>query len=477
MSLADKEDETREERFQSKFDLAAIVDRMDQTELVVALIAINPELEDILPEDEQLKRDVANIRQRLFERQLRLNDGPDSSAQVASVVQRHIHVHLWDADTSERLKRLGTAVVDLFRNLKETMVETKAKFINGDGRDVITFEEAYAGFKAGLRGMADFITRRDRSKGSPEGPWPADMPDKDTADPADPKIRWWGYLLGNFGAVPSKEHLEALHLKRDTETAKDVVRLASSVVDEVLDDELEPVAAPAVKNVLKQTSAQTAVITVKGEDTYLDMMEGDDGAAQTTFLDKTYDVPMDRFLELVSNDWRSGKFDLAEEFFGRDDELLKLVAELQGDVEMFDVEPEEHVITRFTATIANADEIMSFVQSQTPAKKDNSKKYSFRTGSDTEPERPANGSGQTNDDALYVIRSTTQQSPHYITDEPGKHTYDKNEAAVFTQEEAELLAGDHSDYAATKGYGYRYKTEEAGPTAALQHRAGASLSQ
>lgn len=425
-----------------RIDLASIMERMDETELVVALVAINPALEDILPEDEQLKRDVASVRQKLAENHLRLNDGPDSPSKIGIVVKREVHVHLWDEKTRERLKELGTAVLGVFQNIKDKLVEAKAKYIDGDGRDVITFEEAYAGLQAGLRGMADFVTRRDRSSEPASAPWPTDAPDRATADPSDPKIKWWGYVLGNFGAVPSKEYLENLQLKRDAEATKDVVRLASSAVDEVLDDELEPVNEQAAELTQNQQPSPMVMIAVKGEDTYLD-----DGAEPSTFLDETFPVPLDRFIKTVSDQWSPGDYDLAEDFYGRDDDLLKLVAEVEGNPQKFEFEPDENVITNLSATISNADEVTAFLKSQMPEQ----------------------------DPTLYVVRSTTPHSPHYITDTPGKTTYNKKEAALFTHDDAELLAGDHSSYAASKGYPYRYRHEEAGQTQAQQLRAAATV--
>jgi hypothetical protein len=55
-------------------------------------------------------------------------------------------------------------------------------------------------------------------------------------------------------------------------------------------------------------------------------------------------------------------------------------------------------------------------------------------------------------------------------------TYAKNMAGQFGKDEAERLSQDWSDFAATKGYGYRYQVEEAGAELAHQNRAHASVS-
>ena len=68
-------------------------------------------------------------------------------------------------------------------------------------------------------------------------------------------------------------------------------------------------------------------------------------------------------------------------------------------------------------------------------------------------------------EALYVVRSSTAQSPHYIRGGEGADgtmkTYDRAEAGSFTKSQAELLAHDWTEYAVTKGYGYTYRIEQA----------------
>lgn len=314
----------------NRINLAAILEEVDHTRLVVALVATNPELEDILPDDPQLKRDVANVREQIAERQVQSGGKNESADGVQNIVAQHVHIHLWDQQTSERVKELGASVVGLFQNIRDQLIQAKEKYIDGDNRDVISFDEALDGFKNGLGGMVDFMTRRDRAAETPEGGYP-------------PGAGPWGV---------SKELVEALPAA-DEEA---VVRLASSAVGEVLDEKLEPVSAP---------------------------------------------------------------------------------------------DPAKAV-------------------------------YSFGNRDRSEPEPPMDDfldGPPLVDDTLYVVRSSTLQSPHYITDKAGENTYDKAEAAQFPLDEAEKLAGDHSDYAATKGYGYRYQIEEAGAGQAQQLHAGASLSR
>lgn len=471
-----------------RIDLAAILERMDQSELVVALIAINPELEDILPDDDQIRQDVANVRQQLAERHLRLNDNP---AQVGNVVQQHVHVHLWDEKTSERVRELGTAVVSLFQNLKDKLVEAKAKYLDGDGRDVISFEEAYAGFQVGLRGMADFITRRDRSNDTAGRPWPADAPDKASADPSDPKIKWWGYVLANFGAVPSREYLENLQLKRDAEKA--VVRLASSAVDEVLDDDLEPVAAPAAPKPEPAATAPAATPekTASGGGKTYSFAGRDKSEPEPTMDD--FDgppPPMDdaprnpaptdqRHAEMAANTGTTLPAPTENELT-----CLKLCLN-------YDTREAQLSDNYSNGGAAEFREALGWNEKQVAALIGSMEAKGYGSMDD----EGVNGQSadifwlhedavnmvfdmiEAEDETLYVVRSSTPNSPHYITSEAGKHTYNKGEAAQFPLDEAERLAGDHSDYAATKGYGYRYQIEEAGPAQAHQLRTGAALSR
>ena len=280
------EDNEEENKQAPKFDLASIIDRMNEQQLIVALVAISPELDDILPDDPQLKRDVESARKKIADRQLSLTD---DTKQVSQVVEQSVHIHLWDEQTSARVKELGAGVINLFQDIKEKLVEAKKKYIDGDDRNVISFEEAFSGFKDGLRDMVDFITRRDRPENSQaetpklsrleqlrasaheaaaygevpqelqnairleelqeqiheagaHGEVPDELLEERKALVAQQGLKPWHYVLGALGAVPSKELIESLH--QDDE--KPVMRLASSAVGDVLDDELQPTAAAKV---------------------------------------------------------------------------------------------------------------------------------------------------------------------------------------------------------------------------------------
>lgn len=291
-----KDDPKSPKNIRKKIDLAAIIADMDHTNLILALIAANPDLDDILPDDPNLRNDVTDIRQKIAEQRLRFSE---NAGEINTIVERHVHVHLWDEKTSERLKALGASVAALFKQAMEKLVEAKTQLIDNDSRETISVDEAYDGFKSSFRGMVDFI------KG--------DIP-----------VGKIGMML--IGALPPENKEAAL-------------RVASSAVDDVLDAELEPVSDPIV--------------------------------------------------------------------FHDDDALFQDDALYEDDAPVQDTPP------------INTDE------------------------------------------TLYVVRSTTPSSPHYITDLPGADTYVKAEAARFGQEEAQQRAEDLSDYAATKGFGYRYQIEDA----------------
>lgn len=291
-----------------KLDLAEIMARMDHTTLAVALIAANPDLDDILPDDSKLKQDMADIRARIAERRLRLDQHP---GEINSIVEKHVHIHLWDQHTSERLKALGASVAALFKTAKEKLIEAKVQFVDNDTREAMTPKAALDGFKNGLRGMVEFI------KG--------DIP-----------VGKIGMML--VGALPPKDEDKAA-----------VMRVASAAVGDNLDAKLDPVAQPS---------------TSLGDDLFQD--------------DALYD-----------------------------DDVVKAA---------------DQAVTQ------------------------------------------------------YFVRSTTPTSPHYVTDKPGVTSYHRADAALFGQQEAQQLAEDMSDYAATKGYGYRYQTEEAEIKVTHQISSGYQLS-
>lgn len=282
-------------------DLADVIENMDQTSLVLALIATNPDLDDILPDDPKLKDDVANIRRKIAERHLSFQDSP---WEISSVVERHVHVHLWDKNTNDRLKALGAAVVDIFRIAKERVIAAKSQIFDNDTRETISVEEAYNGIRDSFVGLINLMTR-------------------DT---------------------PLKSIRDAYRRLVDKQNGEAAIRIASSAVNIVLSDSL--------RTVVQEKSAST----------------------------DTDNEPI----------WESMDADneLESESTKRNDDTLS-----QG--------------------------------------------------------------------GKFLVRSSTYNSPHYITSKPGINTYTRADAALFSKDEAELLAEDHSNYAASKGYGYRYQIEEA----------------
>lgn len=184
-------------------DLSHVLDEMDHTSLVIALVAANPDLEDILPNDAHLKRDVEDIRRKIAERQLQL---AENAREIHHVVQRHIHLHLWDEHTSDRIKALGSAVADLFRTAKDKMVEAKVQLIDNDDREVISFREGAAQFGQIFRSMVLFI--KDPTQFAPQS--------------------------------LEEEVIESI----DPDDTRPVVRLASSAAGVVLDADLEEIEDP-----------------------------------------------------------------------------------------------------------------------------------------------------------------------------------------------------------------------------------------
>lgn len=188
-----------------QLNLAQIIARMDHTTLVVALIAANPDLDDILPDDPQLKEDMADIRAKIAERRLRLDQHP---GEINRIVESNVHIHLWDQHTSERLKALGASVAALFKTAMEKLVEAKVQFIDNDTRETMTPKEALDGFKDSFRGVVEFI------KG--------DIP-----------VGKIAMML--VGSLPPKE-----------EDKDAVIRVASGAVGDILDAKLDPVATSSL---------------------------------------------------------------------------------------------------------------------------------------------------------------------------------------------------------------------------------------
>lgn len=297
-------------------DLADVIENMDQTSLVLALIATNPDLDDILPDDPKLKDDVANIRRKIAERHLSFQDSP---WEISSVVERHVHVHLWDKNTNDRLKALGAAVVDIFRIAKERVIAAKSQIFDNDTRETISVEEAYNGIRDSFVGLIHLMTR--------------DIPLKSIRD-ADRRLV-------------------------DKQNGEAAIRIASSAVNIVLSDSL--------RTVVQEKSASTDT----DNEPIWESMDADNEPANEPIWES-----MDADNELESESTK------------RNDDTLS-----QG--------------------------------------------------------------------GKFLVRSSTYNSPHYITSKPGINTYTRADAALFSKDEAELLAEDHSNYAASKGYGYRYQIEEA----------------
>lgn len=152
----DIEDEAQAilDRRREEDNLTRAIAEMDETSLVLSLVAANPALEDILPEDSHLLRDVADIRRKIAERQLQFGE---HTSEIKHIVNRHVHLHLWDEHTHDRIKALGASVAGLFRMAKDKIIDAKVQLIDNDDREVIGFGEAARDFKETIKSMAGFL--------------------------------------------------------------------------------------------------------------------------------------------------------------------------------------------------------------------------------------------------------------------------------------------------------------------------------
>lgn len=178
--------------------LSDLIGAFDEDTIAIALVAMNPDLEDILPEDSHLKRDVSDIRRKIADRMLTLEDNP---REIHSVVQRHVHLHLWDQHTSDRIKALGKSIVGMFKNVK-------TQLIDNDNRNTMTVGEAVQSFRDSFRGAKHFVG---------------------------------GLLTSPVDKAAAEEVLEEIA----PETREAAIRLASAAVGDLLDANLETIADQA----------------------------------------------------------------------------------------------------------------------------------------------------------------------------------------------------------------------------------------
>lgn len=142
----------------SGFDPLKLIEGADAQTLVLALVATNPSLDDLLPDDPKLRADLHDIRARITQRQLALNA---DASEIKNVVHQHVHVHLWDQHTQDRLKSFGRSIIDFVILTKNKVVEAKAALIDNDARETISATEALRDFKIAFKSMVLFMLSRD----------------------------------------------------------------------------------------------------------------------------------------------------------------------------------------------------------------------------------------------------------------------------------------------------------------------------
>lgn len=192
------------------FDPFKLIEETDEQTLVLALIATNPALDDLLPDDPKLRVDLDAIRSRIAQRQLALNT---DAGEIKNVIHQHIHVHLWDEKTQDRLKALGRSMIDFVVMAKDKVMEAKVALIDNDDRQTVSPSEFAQAFKDSFYGMVGFMRGKDTEK--PLFEWD----DQSVVEPA--------VLAEDMGSFfPDKDDQDA------------AVRLISSAMGEPLDAEL-----------------------------------------------------------------------------------------------------------------------------------------------------------------------------------------------------------------------------------------------
>lgn len=215
-TLAEEPKSVAERKLRPVFDPLKLIEETDEQTLVLALVATNPALDDLLPDDPKLRADLDVIRSRIAQRQLALNT---DAGEIKNVIHQHVHVHLWDENTQDRLKSLGRSMIDFVVMAKDKVMEAKVALIDNDDRNTITYTEFFGSFKDSFSSMVGFM--RGKDFGKPH--FGSDEDENAVIEPAE-----FAEDMGSF--FPDRE-----------EDQHAAVRLISAAMGEPLDAQLEEV--------------------------------------------------------------------------------------------------------------------------------------------------------------------------------------------------------------------------------------------
>lgn len=191
-----------------------MAEEMDRETLVLSLAALNTSLRDALPNDRALHRDLSEVRLQLLQRRL---DVGSSNQELESVVHKHIHVHLWDEGTRERVAALGNAVVGFARKAMEMAEE----FVEADRRATMKLKEAGQEFYSAFSGMVSMLSGRDQKRAEKK----AQTSPGDNASAADAVIE----KLGGKPSVPEPVPAAAERKDEGNSLAEDMLKAMEQV--------------------------------------------------------------------------------------------------------------------------------------------------------------------------------------------------------------------------------------------------------
>jgi hypothetical protein len=137
-----------------RLNLSELISEMDEETIFLAIVAANPELDYTLPNDPKLREDLNEIRTRIAQRALKLNA---NAGAINNEIHKHIHVHLWDEGTQDRIRSIGRSMIDFLARVKSKLVESKVALIDHDDRETISPSEFAKLFKESFLSMVDFM--------------------------------------------------------------------------------------------------------------------------------------------------------------------------------------------------------------------------------------------------------------------------------------------------------------------------------
>jgi hypothetical protein len=237
-------------------DFMRMTQEMDRETLILSLAALNTSLQDMLPDDRMLRRDLASARLQLIQQKLGLGSDND---EIGSVIHRHIHVHLWDEGTREKVADIGRSVVGFMKGAMKAVGE----FAEAERHGTMTPKEAWRDFTTGFTGMVDFMRPGgDLSKNrTPTSPQPdrsqeqaaimakltGDAPTKvDRTDPAD--------------NILAERFTEAMQRVCATDEERIVVvRVVAAAMGQSLDGQLDQVREEAPAEVQSDVASDEVV--------------------------------------------------------------------------------------------------------------------------------------------------------------------------------------------------------------------------